>query len=164
MQEKPITNLEPILVPEPVSFWPPQPGWYVVIGILVTAIIYGLYTYIQYKKRNRYRKDALLRLQAIQNNGFPIPDPEKTLQLNRLLKVTAILGYSRKEVASLTGKPWIDFLQRTCNKVRFSEGATYLLTNLDFVPADRYEISEQEWLEVVNLSKRWIKHHKVKSK
>lgn len=161
MQEDTVINLEPVIAPEPVSFWPPQPGWYLVIVILLLIIIYGVNKYLQYQKKNRYRKLALQQFEIIKNSSHPIPDQNIILALNKLLKVTAINGFPRKEVACLSGKAWVNFLEQSCKKVKLSEDAKYVLASSEFVPPQRYKIEEQEWSELLAISERWIKNHKM---
>ena len=65
MQERMLQNLEPIIEPDPIAFWPPQPGWYVVAIILLGLAILGVIKWMAYKRKNEYRNWALQELQKI---------------------------------------------------------------------------------------------------
>ena len=157
MQDIKVNNLEPITAPEPVSFWPPQPGWYVVIAILVVLLIYGIYRYIQHKRRNAYRKRALQELDKLSTR--PV-DQALLADLNALLKVTALKGYPRNMVADLTGTPWLEFLDRTDSKSEFKDAPGNLLAKASFVQADNLQLNQNDWNELIRMSQGWIKSHK----
>lgn len=157
MQEEILQNLEPIIAPEPVAFWPLQPGWYVVIAILLALLGYGIYRYIQYKKKNAYRKRALQELNNIREQTFK---KELIVQVNELLKVTALYGYPRNEVAGLTGLKWLNFLEATETKSKFSQSPGTLLAQASYMSLNKLEVSDEEWQNLVLMSKQWIKSHK----
>lgn len=157
IQDIKVNNLEPISPPEPVAFWPPQPGWYVVIAILLLLLIYGIYKYVQYKKRNAYRKRALAELENLNKHN---PDQTLLADLNALLKVTALKGYPRHLVAELTGMPWLEFLERTEPRSKFSKAPGTLLVEASFTRPDRLNVDQNEWNELIRMSHDWIKSHK----
>lgn len=157
IQDIKVNNLEPISAPETVSFWPPQPGWYVVIAVLVVLFIYGIYRYIQYKKRNAYRKRALLELEKLNKRK---PDQSLLANLNALLKVTALKGYPRDMVAELTGIPWLEFLERTEPKLKFSSAPGTLLVEASFLKPEQLKVDQNDWNELIRMSHDWIKSHK----
>lgn len=157
MQQSSTSNLEPILKPEEVSFWPPQPGWYVVIAILLVLIGYGIYRYIQYKKKNAYRKRALLELKKIREESFK---KELVFKLNELLKITALKGFTRIEVAHLSGNQWVNFLENKLPETKFSEAPGSLLASASFITLDKLHVNAEEWNNLLKMSEQWIKKHK----
>ena len=157
LQDIKVNNLEPISAPEPVSFWPPQPGWYVVIALLLVLLIYGIYRYTQYKKRNAYRKRALFELEKLNKRTL---DQTLLADLNALLKVTALKGYPRDMVAELTGTPWLEFLERTEPKSKFRTAPGTLLIEASFVKAEQLNVNQNDWNELIRMSQAWIKSHK----
>ena len=157
VQDVQITNLEPITPPEPVAFWPPQPGWYVVLVLLLILFGYGLYRYTQYKKRNAYRKRALQELEKLSAKTF---ERGMISDLNTLLKVTALKGYPRNMVAELTGAEWLDFLESTEPKLKFSERPGILLATASYEPPGEIEVDINDWNNLIHMSKTWIKSHK----
>ena len=155
---KEIIQLEPLIPPETVSFWPPQPGWYVLAIILLIASAYGVYRIIKYKKRNAYRKLALKELENLSSQNVT---PTAVVGLNRLLKLTALSGYPRKEVADLTGEPWLEFLDKTCKRKGFKQTPAQVLSEISYRPVDQIELSQKDWSDLILLSAVWIKKHKV---
>jgi hypothetical protein len=54
-----LSNLREIVLPPPVSFWPPAPGWWIVGAALAGAALILLgKTFIRYR-RDAYRRQAL---------------------------------------------------------------------------------------------------------
>lgn len=153
-----IIDLEPIVTPEAVAFWPPQPGWYVVIILLLILLYFAANKIVQKRRRNAYRKRALIELKNLSNRSF-----SKNLvpELNALLKVTALHGYPRNEVASLTGSKWLRFLETTEPKVKFSKAPGIILAEASFIPTDQLQLNKEQWNELIGMSQDWIKRHKT---
>ena len=156
IQEKSLEGIEPIIPPEPVAFWPPQPGWYALGILLLIALAYLVYLYFMYKKRNAYRLKALELLEEIRS-GEAL---DRLARLNRLLKATALIGFPRREVADLTGDKWIEFLAASGGDSGFSEPPYRSLGYSYYSSSSQDALSENEWLILMDLSARWIKKHK----
>ena len=95
-----LDNLRDIVTPDPVSWWPLAPGWWVVIlaGCLLAAI--GAWRGVSRWRANAYRREALAKLGSA----------ESIADVACLLKRTALGAYPRSSVASLTGEAWCRFL------------------------------------------------------
>jgi len=101
--------------------WIPQaPGWYALALLFAGWWGWRLWHGLRHWLRNRYRREALKRLRALQAS----PSLEG---LNSLLKITAIVASSRKEVAPLTGEAWCQWLQGRTPEPIFSDSSTHLL-------------------------------------
>lgn len=103
-----LTELRDIHLPEPVSWWPPAPGWWVVAAL--ASLLVGL-LYLGYRRhrRNRWRRSALAALARL-SEAMPETLPA---DLSVLLRRVAITRFPRREVAGLTGQDWLAFLDRT---------------------------------------------------
>ncbi len=105
-----LTQLAPLRSPPAVSWWPLAPGWWALI-IVCSLLLFGLCWMVwQRYAKNRYRREALARLQALRDEGAD------TAALNRLLKVLALRVYG-SESAALSGVAWTRFLALHCAKV-----------------------------------------------
>ena len=104
-QQDPLAQLRDIHVPNEVSIWPLDWGWWVLIAV-VLLVLFGLYKAISaHVRHNKPRKQALALLESIsaQQSNWPVA-------LNSILKRTAISYYSTQQVAGLYGKQWQAFL------------------------------------------------------
>jgi len=94
-------------MPQPVPWWPPAPGWYVVLGLLIgclSALV--IRAFIRYR-RNAYRRAALHELQ------YADEGPDKIGFISALLKRTALAAYPREQVANIAGEAWPRWLSES---------------------------------------------------
>lgn len=99
-----------VVSPAAISWLPQTAGWWWLGAVLLGLGLRTLWRHLRHWYRNRYRREAVQRLQAL-----PGQDPAaQILEINKLLKLTAMAGYSRDAVASLSGQQWVDFLNREC--------------------------------------------------
>lgn len=86
--------------------WMPQTiGWYVLALALGIVLLHRLLRALRQWLRNRYRREALRRLDTIAGQSAL-----SLSAINALLKTTAMVAASREEVASLTGNAWLNWL------------------------------------------------------
>lgn len=101
-----LANLADIVVPPPVSFWPPAIGVSIVAITAVAALaVFG------WRALMRYRADAYLRRAAAEIDT--LAEPSAPDVVSAILKRAAMVGYGRERVASLTGANWTAFLAAT---------------------------------------------------
>lgn len=139
-----LANLRDIVVPPPVPFWPPAPGWWVIGAGLLAALAIASRHALQAWRANAYRREALRELSRL-------PDPAGLLPL---LKRTAMVAYGRDAVASLTGTAFLAFLDRTGATTAFTTGPTAHLAQRIYAPdtripadaADRANTDARDWL------------------
>ena len=97
--------------------------------------------------RNRYRREALRRLQGL--GVAPAP-----AAVNEILKLAAMNASSREEVSRLSGTAWIDWLSARCEATPFSGASISLLhagiyqtnNNPDQTLRQALRCEAQEWL------------------
>ncbi|MGI9279046.1 MAG: DUF4381 domain-containing protein [Endozoicomonas sp.] len=121
MTQNPLDQLLPNHLPDPVSFWPPAPGWWISAIVIIAAITLITLLVVRTLRRNRYRRQARNQAHVIFN---AFKQHQDALQFandcNRLLKQTALHAYSDEQVAPLYGNPWLDFLSRKSGIREFS--------------------------------------------
>ena len=115
--------LRDIHLPGPISWWPPAPGWWILVVLLmVGTILVVAYTHYR-RKRNRIRRVSLKEIDAIQEVFQSHRDNTRLVrELSVLLRRVCISRYPRVDVASLTGVEWASFLDRNIDGKPFSEG------------------------------------------
>lgn len=147
-----LQNLQDIVLPAPVPWWPPAPGWYVLAALIVLAISwYGFHAIRRYH-RNRYRRAALTTLNELQASG----DASACRDIPELLKRTALAVYPRSEVASISGEDWLSFLEQHAGKSRLDKAAGALLQRAAYQPEP---LNEAEVSLLFASAGEWIKHH-----
>lgn len=133
-----LNNLHDIFTPAPPSLWPPGTGGLILLGMILISLVYaGFYFYTRWKKNN-YRRAGLQLL----SNAATVHD------VSILLKRVALAGYPREEVASLYGKKWLSFLNKTCSRADFKD---HFFEDMD-------QTAYPAFIESANI---WIKRHKT---
>lgn len=104
--------LRDIHLPEAVSWWPPAPGWWGLLGSITLAVI-AFFLIRYWRKRRRLRDDAILELKRICDGFDQHHDALRLVrELSVLLRRIAISYFPRSDVASLTGDAWLQFLDK----------------------------------------------------
>lgn len=152
-----LTQLKDIHLPPAPSIWPLAPGWYALIGIIITGLmIVGVIKYKVYRA-NRYRKQALKELQQIEAN---LTDTAHTVEsLAILLKRTALVAYPQESVAGLTGEAWLSFLDKKGNTQGFTQGVGRLLISAAYQEKPIVQIND-----LINLCRLWLSLHQQANK
>ena len=161
-----LQNLHDIVVPDPVAWLPPAPGWYAVgLSLLLVLGWFSVSKYLAWK-RNQYRREALaefgeLKTQLAANSRYQQLLPE----LPRLVKRTAMAAYGRDLVASLTGDEWLGFLNNTGSTMLFTEGKGRLLNECSY--QSTAQLAQFSGEEVAGLQEAvffWLRKHKQSKK
>lgn len=120
----PLEQLLPPISPEAVSWWPPAPGWWLLL-ILLPLLLWGLWRArrrLARKARRAARKGGLDRLrQAALRELEQLPQPQPgepagvwLQQLNALLKRLCREDYPQQNSHTLSGRTWLAFLDSRC--------------------------------------------------
>lgn len=129
--EDPLSQLKDIHLPGPVSFWPPAPGWWILLLILVVALAFiyrkGIAALIRRRKLARVlaeleRSYETFREQSLIEEKRNNAGLEFLAEVNVLLKRVAQVRIPRSGAASLSGGEWLRFLDRQDGITAFSQG------------------------------------------
>ncbi|WP_456408284.1 DUF4381 domain-containing protein [Thiolapillus sp.] len=150
----PLAQLRDIHLPPPVSWWPPAPGWWLLAALVVVAIgVLALYLRRRRRRRELYRV-SLQELDAIRRAFASHADSQQlAAALSQLLRRVAITRWPDEEVAGLTGKDWLAWLDARSGGNDFSAGAGSFLEDGAYRPAG--EIRDAEAL--LTVVENWLK-------
>lgn len=156
-----LQNLHDIVPPPPVPWWPPAPGWYFVIALLLAGSIWAVVRWIKHYRANRYRREALDELDGLQSAATdPLTRAQALSGLPELLKRAALSAFSRDQVASLSGEVWHRFLDESAGIGDFCGGAGALLDDLAYDPAAAAGFDEKASARLFAAAGRWLKKHR----
>ncbi|GAA5523465.1 hypothetical protein Maes01_00010 [Microbulbifer aestuariivivens] len=123
-----LQQLRDIHTPDPISWWPPAPGWWLLAALLLAAL-YFLFRWLKQRKlrwsRNRYRKEAERLLQAVDTR-----QANAAQAINEILKRVAVTSFGRASCGNLTGEAWVEFLSATADVPCPPQAKTVLLERL----------------------------------
>jgi len=146
-----LDQLNDISLPEPIGIWPLAFAWWILL-LSFTSILIGITWYfIDYRRRNTYRKQASAHLATIMQQDISAND--KILEINRLLKQVALTAYGRQRVAALQSQEWIAFLQQNANYIKQPAQLQQILHN-SYGKTDSNQL--QIWHDY---AQKWIKGH-----
>jgi hypothetical protein len=157
-----LDRLHDIVVPAPVPWWPPAPGWYWVAACIVVVFLAALIKGFIRWQRNCYRREALAEL-ARQEAALRHPELRATalLAVSEVLKRTALSAFPREQVATLTGPEWFEFLDRTWNGRTFSNGIGATMSDALYDPRTAGALDQRELDDLTRAIRGWIKDHKT---
>jgi hypothetical protein len=139
-----LDRLHDLVTPPPVPWWPPTPGWTIVLIAATLILLAAVVKFIIRWQANRYRREALALLDST--------PPE---QLSALAKRVALTVWPREQVADLTGKPWLEFLDRSGGLDLFTSGPGSPIEAIAFDPVAKAEASS-----VREAVREWIRKHR----
>jgi hypothetical protein len=149
-----LDRLHDIVSPPPAPWWPPAPGWYVVLAVGGLLLVWATVKLVLAWRRDRYRRLALAELAAIRDGDAPGFLP----RLSELLKRTALAAYPREEVAALTGDGWLAFLDRTGATTAFAGGPGRALADGPYAPARSLDDRQRD--DLFAAARAWVRHHR----
>jgi hypothetical protein len=155
-----LQNLNDIVMPAAVNWWPLASGWYVLIGIMLISVLWFGYRTLQNWLANRYRRSALLELQQL---AFGVQDDKSRdsslKKLPILIKRTALSAYPRQQVANLSGIDWFNFLNSSTKKPLFTESLLAAMEYISYSNKELNAIDAQTINDLLAASSDWVKRH-----
>ena len=155
-----LQNLNDIVIPPDVSWWPLAPGWYVVAAILLLLVVWFIFRSLRHRKDNRYRITALREFRTLAEDIRQGQNPDTSLrQIPGLLKRTALSAYPRNEVASLHGEDWHRFLNSTVPRPAFSDSDARTLEQISYSTGSLDSLGMEKITGFLNASGAWLRDH-----
>ena len=140
---------------------PPEPAWWLVapahlvtVGI-IAAVLMGGWLLLRLRRAGRLAKLAKRDLELIKSD-YQRDQDRRLLALgtSRWLKQVALLAYPARQLESVCGEAWLDFLDQSLGDREFSRGSGRLFGGAVYasdIDADGAEILAlcERWLDVV---------------
>lgn len=126
-----LDRLHDVVVPPDIPWWPPAPGWYVVLGILLVLLIRGAWHAWRQWQQDAWRRAALSELGQAQT----------TAAVAALLRRCGLVVASRQEIARLSGDGWIDWMAAR-SRTPVPAAVRQQLTAGVYGPADGDQLSD----------------------
>lgn len=143
--------LRDIHLPEPVSWWPPAPGWWLLLMLLAALVALAVFLQHRYSRKalQRAARQALLQI----GDAYRQSGDTRVLaqQLSMWLRRVTLSRYPRQEVAGLTGSAWLRFLDRTLAGDEFQHGVGRVLTAAPYSADTRVDGPA-----LLRLCERWL--------
>jgi len=153
--------LRDIHLPGAISWWPPAPGWWLLVALGLGALaLYALHYF-----RGRHRRAALRTLQRVRLALEQGAEPVACLQnvstlLRRFAMTTAAHGpresavVAEPDVPGLIGEPWLRYLDSRWQREAFARGPGRRLLAAPYARPN--SIPRGEALELATLCNEWL--------
>ncbi len=146
-----------VVSPAAISWMPQTAGWAWLAALLLLVCLHRGWRRLKHWHHNRYRREALARLQGLQPDRL---GEQFVAEVNKLLKLAAMAAYSREKVAGLYGEKWGEFLNRQCTEAPFSTEQTGLLASGAYRPVD---LDDATAMNLLQASLNWVSEHREAS-
>ncbi|WP_133407528.1 DUF4381 domain-containing protein [Parashewanella tropica] len=146
-QNPALAQLKDIHTPEAIGIWPLAIGYWVVIVVVLMLIVMTYLLIKRYKKNQQVKIAALAELNSISQS-----DETYAVQVNAVLKRAALSYRSREDIASIDGKNWYQWLDKTMPKNQQGEIAELLDRRYQATP-----LSDSEKKQLQSLAMTWLK-------
>jgi hypothetical protein len=142
-----------VVSPADVSYLPQTAAWAWLGALLLALLLRFCWRRLRRWYRNRYRREAVARLSQLARDT----DRDSWLvELNKLLKLTALAAFSHEQVARLSGEEWVDFLNGHCASPPFSAKQRSLLATGVYSSVTLADTTREQLLSACLY---WVRHH-----
>ncbi|PLX81673.1 MAG: DUF4381 domain-containing protein [Desulfuromonas sp.] len=126
--------LRDIHLPEPISWWPPAPGWWLLAGLFALAAL-ALRMWLVRRRQLAWRRTALAELERLGRAYAEHGDGRRlATEVSVLLRRACLCRAPRAEAAALTGVAWLDYLDAALGDGRFRQGPGAALASAPYRP------------------------------
>ncbi len=152
----PLADLRGYHLPDPVSWWPPAPGWWLLalLGLSLLVLLAGWL--VRRHRRGAAARAAQAELTALRAALAQDGDAAACARgLSRLLRRFALVRFPRRAVAGLSGEEWLAFLDAQGGGGRFQTGPGRLLLDAPYRPPQDLPVAE-----LASLVEDWIRRNR----
>ena len=152
-------ELRDIHLPEPVSWWPIAPGWWLLLFTLCLIIIALVIARKIYNSK-QLKREIKAELEQIKQQFQKTPNKSRLAKsLSVLLRRASISYYPRSDIAGLTGEHWLAYLDESNKHAQagssFQSTTGRVLLSAPYLPDDSQLDYNAE--ELISLCESWLK-------
>jgi hypothetical protein len=115
------------------KLWPLAPGWIILCILVLMSFCGFLYVYYRKRRKKQIVRFILKKLYALEQLSL-----ENTKGVNiaaevaSLLRRTALHYFPREQIAGISGKAWLDFLNQSGQTTKFTQDVGLLLVDIPY--------------------------------
>ena len=153
-----MATLRDVAVPPPVSWRPQTAGWYILGALVLAAVAWLAWRWYRRWLANRYRRDALAALGALEPAlGNPAERMAALRQIATIVKRTQLSETQRSVVASLSGTVWLESLDKSGTRHRFSAPPLDMLGELSSATDETLaKINSKDIATLTDALRQWV--------
>lgn len=159
-----LEQLQPIILPEPISWWPLALGWWLLAGLFLIIIV--LWHVTKLRRLQQQHSSQTATLEPLRENALQqlhaLPKPLQgeqagpwLQQLNQLLKRLCSARYPDYASHTLSGREWLAFLDSRCPAAGLTRWM--ILVNGSYQPDCR--LDDKSIMQLHKAVDIWIRKH-----
>lgn len=150
----PLADLRDIRLPDPVPFWPPAPGWWILAGLLAALMVIA--AALEWRRRQTLAYRVARDWRAMARDLTRFPDTRALAAEGAFLMRRVLVSTPRApQAASLTGEAWQAFLSSGKSGLPPEIGAFVALA--PYLPPDAAPPPGIERTALADAVARWIR-------
>ena len=161
MNPQAVLQLKDIHLPPGPEQWPPAPGWWFLFIAGLFFLGWLAYRLFRAWRRHRLQKEILKSLEALQQEKGDQHLSEFLAEVSILLRRVAMMNFPPRQVAALTGKAWLSFLDLHGGGGQYTNGVGSVLAAGPYASSDMLIENEAsvDKEALLQLTKNWIKRN-----
>jgi hypothetical protein len=155
--------LRDVHLPEAINWWPLAIGWWITM-LLIPILLWITFLVYKYLTRKTAIKTAIKtakKLLAELKQDKTKTEAQILVEISALIRRVAMSIAPRGECASLTGKAWLEYLDKSVKDLAFTQGIGQCLADVTY---RRVTPTHVDIGELINLTERWLTAQQRKSK
>jgi len=147
--------LKDIHLPEPIHWWPPAIGWWLLMVLVPLLIVAAIFLFKRLRRQTALKTAGklLAALRKDQNRD----SLQALIALSALLRRVAISTAPRTDVAALSGEAWLAYLDTAFPDKPFSQGPGRFLADVQYRQAAPEELDLDA---LFALCEQWLKRQR----
>lgn len=131
--------LRDIHLPDPVSWWPLAPGWWIAASVLIVLLVIAALLWFRHR-RLRVRRAAMRELAAIESRYREHADTHRLARdLSQLARRTALAVAPDQTTVAATGEAWSECLDAMNESGTTDELIKTALTRAPYRPGEDFD-------------------------
>lgn len=147
--------LRDIHLPDAVAWWPPAPGWWLLLAAALAASGWAGWRHYRLR-RHRAALRAIARISAaLDDGGEPVECLQSLSAVVRRFAMTLAGPAGLRTVPGLVGRRWLEYLDKRWEGDAFRHGAGRMLLDAPYAP--EASVSREQARELASVCADWIR-------
>jgi hypothetical protein len=159
-QTDPLAGLKGLHLPESITELPLAVGWWIVLIVTVSLLLFGQLLVTKWLNKHRYRRLAMQQFSILVGEFEEHKDDIRLLtSINQLLKSVVIQQCPEVNRAVLQGEQWQHFLHQSLAGVKNLDIGSFLA--LQGIYQKSLLLTSEQRQELIRCCKVWLKQHRL---
>ncbi len=145
-----LSKLKDVHLPADPGWWPLAMGWWLLFLLIILTLISFTVHHYRQRQKHRFSRHALSLLDTLEKQN----SIDWLIELEVILKRSALSYFPKKSIAQLNQQGWINFLMNTGNQI-WSDESLYALR--DCVYQNPLKFSSLDKSLILKQARQWLK-------